>query len=78
MNLLMPNTELDASENELLLEGGPKELPLLWHTDHVVTTHEKIPHWSGLEHYEFTGQYRDFQERRLPVFQWVYTTKVAE
>lgn len=69
---------LGSDEHELLLEGSPRCIPSVWHTDCAAADHMKIPGLRGREHYEFSGRYFDLDGRRLPLFQWVYTTRIAE
>lgn len=66
------------SEHEVFLDGGPADMPTLWRVEDFNTQHVKVPRWSQLEHYEFSGGHRKFEGRCLPVFRWVYTTRIAE
>jgi hypothetical protein len=63
---------------ELSLQGGPSSMPTIAHVADDVSTHVKIPRLDGYEHYEFLGQYREREQRSVPVFEWTYTTKIAE
>ncbi len=70
--------ESDAGERDVLLEGGPGDISRGWHVDREIVEYAKVPCRSGTAHYEFSVAYRGLGGRRLPVFRWEYTTKVAE
>jgi hypothetical protein len=74
----MHDVSSEADAHEILLEDGPDGMPVVWRVENSEVTHVKLPRWSGVEHYEFRGDYRVVEGRRFPVFQWVYSTKVAE
>lgn len=63
---------------DVLLDGGPAGVPPVWRTDGALHTRVKVPSGAGQEHYEFSGDYREFDGRNLPVFRWAYRTRVAE
>lgn len=74
----MHDVSSDSDMREVLLEGGPDGMPVVWRVENGEVTHVKLPRWSGVEHYEFRGGHREVDGQRYPVFQWVYSTKVAE
>jgi hypothetical protein len=74
----MPDGLSEPGAHEVLIEGGPEGMPSMLRVQDGNITHLRLPHWNGLEHYEFCGVYRELEGRRLPVFQWKYATKFAE
>lgn len=74
----MSSDVTDTAEHDVLLEGGPADMADVWHFDHDVVQHVKVPCRVGTAHYEFSGTYRQLDGRSLPVYRWEYTTKVAE
>lgn len=69
---------LSGHVRDVLLEGGPADVPLVYRNDRGTSEHVKIRRMSGHEHYEFSGAHHDHEGRRLPVFRWVYRTTIAE
>jgi uncharacterized protein DUF5988 len=63
---------------DLLLQGGASDMPTAARVADDSTTHVKIPRLDGYEHYEFLGRYGQGEQQSLPVFEWTYTTKIAE
>ncbi|MCP2257995.1 hypothetical protein LX15_001682 [Streptoalloteichus tenebrarius] len=61
-----------------VLEGGPEDL-----TDRVVPITPpgfelKLPFRGGYEHFKVTPRYQETPEGRLPVYEWISRTEVAE
>ncbi|MFF0148162.1 DUF5988 family protein [Amycolatopsis sulphurea] len=62
----------------VLLEGGPEDVSPEYLSDCGLDSQVKVPHRSGWEHYEFSGVHREHEGGSLPVFHWIYRTRVAE
>ncbi|MFJ2770302.1 DUF5988 family protein [Streptomyces sp. NPDC087300] len=62
----------------ILLRGGPRHLERLH--PHLGDDPERIAvrHLNGYEHYEATGEYACAGDQELPIFGWIYQTKIAE
>lgn len=63
---------------DVLLVGGPEDIPPIHRLSDPTETHLRIERLGGYEHYEPTGGGQDFDGRLLPVFQWTYRTRFAE
>ncbi|MER7760745.1 DUF5988 family protein [Streptomyces sp. NPDC097619] len=63
---------------EALLEGGPADIP----HRHTISDDDpdriRVRRLAGYEHYEFTGTYRTQGPEHLPVYRWIYSTRIAE
>jgi Family of unknown function (DUF5988) len=60
------------------LEGGPADLP-----ERIVSVTPpgielKIAFKGGYEHFKVTPRHQDTEEGRLPVYEWIQRTEVAE
>jgi hypothetical protein len=71
---------LTVDHIRVLLEGGPTDLPESIRLHEVVSIAEsvKVVRGSGYEHFRYSGQSRDVNGIRLPVFQWCDRTRIAE
>ncbi|MBE1465689.1 DUF5988 family protein [Kibdelosporangium phytohabitans] len=70
--------DVAGSSHEVWLKGGPPGISSTRHIDDGDISHVKVSYRAGLEHFEFSGEYREVESQRLPVCRWIYTTKVAE
>ncbi len=64
----------------VLLEGGPSGLSECDRVRVVDTLLDRIKLMlgNGYEHFAYSGESRDLDGARLPVFRWCYRTKIAE
>ncbi|MCQ8770677.1 DUF5988 family protein [Streptomyces telluris] len=67
-----------ATADKCVLQGGPEGLP-----EHIVPTaapgeEVKVPFRGGYEHFRATSRQWDTAQGRLPVYEWVARTEVAE
>jgi len=64
----------------VLLEGGPADLQESDRLREVASIAEsvKVARGCGYEHFRYSGQTRDVNGIRLPVFQWCDRTRIAE
>ena len=64
---------------DVLLEGGPVDIPHQWRTEVDDTSgHIRIPRLAGYEHFEPTGRVRTVEDREIAVYRWTYRTRIAE
>lgn len=61
---------------EVLLEGGPVDIPRRWQT--ADPGHIRVPRMAGYEHFEPTGRVDRVGDREVAVYRWSYRTRVAE
>ncbi|MEU4894103.1 DUF5988 family protein [Streptomyces sp. NPDC044780] len=67
----------DGSPIEVVLEGGPDDLPRAFRTGRsTLTTRKlKIQHRNGYEHFELVNESADITPA---IFRWTMRTKIAE
>ncbi|GLV79619.1 DUF5988 family protein [Streptomyces hygroscopicus] len=67
----------DGSPIEVVLEGGPDDLPRAVRTGRSTLTTKKlkIPHRNGYEHFELVNDSADITPA---IFRWTMRTKIAE
>ncbi|GHJ33348.1 MULTISPECIES: DUF5988 family protein [Streptomyces] len=67
----------DGSPIEVVLEGGPDDLPRAVRTGRSTLTTKKlkIPHRNGYEHFELVNDAADITPA---IFRWTMRTKIAE
>jgi hypothetical protein len=65
---------------KVLLVGGPSGLSEADRIQEVETlvNNVKVFRGNGYDHFTYSGESRDLNGIRLPVFQWCYQTKMAE
>jgi hypothetical protein len=63
---------------QVLLEGGPDDLPERVHEVGTLTDLVKLPRGRGYEHFRYTGRTRSVGSGAVPVFQWCARTMIAE
>jgi hypothetical protein len=65
---------------KVLLVGGPLGLSDGERIREVDTLFDsvKLSRGNGYEHFAYSGESRDLNGHRMPVFQWCYQTKIAE
>jgi Family of unknown function (DUF5988) len=65
---------------KVLLVGGPTGLTEAERIREVETLLDeiKLSRGNGYEHFTYSGESRDLDGSRLPVFRWWYQTKIAE
>lgn len=61
-----------------VLEGGPADLPERIVPISPAGSEIKIPFKGGYEHFKATTRHQDTPDGRLPVYEWVSRTKIAE
>ncbi|MFE4689677.1 DUF5988 family protein [Streptomyces sp. NPDC056749] len=66
-------------EVEVLLSGGPDGVPgrISLPADEL-TDRLTVSHLNGREHFEDTDECIDIDGHSTPVYQWIYSTKIAE
>jgi Family of unknown function (DUF5988) len=65
---------------KVLLVGGPAGLSDGERIREVDTLLDKVrlSRGNGYEHFTYSGESRDLNGYRMPVFEWCYQTKIAE
>jgi hypothetical protein len=64
---------------EVLLEGGPADIPRYWRPETDATAeHIRVPRLAGYEHFEPTGRVHQVDDREVAIYRWMYRTRVAE
>ncbi|MEV7521809.1 DUF5988 family protein [Streptomyces sp. NPDC091371] len=75
----MHTDPLDGTTIPALLVGGPRELPPVTRLRAgAVPEKVTVRHWGRHEHFLFTGRYTEVEGARAALFEWSYSTKIAE